>query len=170
MLEVLGRNGAGKTSLLRHIAGLSRPAAGSLRWRNLETGQTPPLTYIAHKPAIKSSLTVRQNLGYYAYLHGQHDDTAVERALDDFDLLPWADTLCAEISEGQGRKVALSRLSVEKSLLWILDEPTASLDKASIDRLEAMIAGHLHHGGMLAMATHRALNIAAESKETIRLQ
>ena len=169
LLEVLGRNGAGKTSLLRHIVGLSKPLAGSLFWQNLQAGQTPSLTYIAHKPAMKNALTVRQNLSDYARLHEQYNDVAVEQALNDFDLLPWADMLCAEISEGQRRKIALSRLLIEKSALWVLDEPTASLDQMSVARLEAMTAQHLHDGGAVVMATHRPLHLAAANKQTIQL-
>ena len=169
LLEVLGDNGAGKTSLLRLIVGLSQPAAGHVHWQNLPNGRPPPMTYIAHKLAIKAALTVRQNLSDCARLHGQHDDAVVHHALKFFDLLPVADVLCAEISEGQRRKTALSRLLVERSKLWVLDEPTASLDQASVTRLEEIISQHLQAQGLVVIATHRLLNVPTVAKQTIRL-
>lgn len=169
LLEVLGRNGAGKTSLLRVIAGLSKPVSGELTWHGIADAQAPSMTYIAHKPAVKNVLTVRQNLSDCARLHGQYDDAIVEHALSAFDLLPWADVLCAEISEGQRRKIALSRLLVEGSSLWILDEPTASLDQAGVDHLAAMIDQHLQAHGLAVIATHRELPPSDTKKQTIRL-
>lgn len=169
LLEVLGRNGAGKTSLLRVIAGLSKPVSGQLSWHGVADSQAPSMTYIAHKPAVKNSLTVRQNLSDYARLHGQYDEAAVQHALNAFGLLPWADVLCAEISEGQRRKIALSRLLVEGSILWILDEPTASLDQAGADYLAAMIDRHLQAHGLAVIARHRDMLPACMKRQTIRL-
>ena len=166
---MLGHNGAGKTSLLRLIAGLSRPSSGSLKWHNVAADQAVSLSYIGHKPAVKGVLSVRQNLTDYAHLHGCYEDAVVERALQTFNLLSVADVLCMKISEGQCRKIALSRLLVGGSALWILDEPTASLDRAGITCLEKMLAQHMHSGGLAVIATHRELDIPDVQKQTLHL-
>ena len=148
-----GSNGSGKTSLLRLIAGLGEPAAGRLELQ----GGAPELTIgqqchlIAHQNALKPALTGRENLDFWGQFLGQGD---VGAALAAFDLMALAELQAGLLSDGQKRRLALSRLALCKRPLWLLDEPTVGLDRASQDRLSALMAAHIGHGGLAIVATH----------------
>jgi heme exporter protein A len=154
-LLVLGRNGAGKSSLLRMIAGLVRIAAGRLA---LEGGE-PDLTlaeqahYVGHQDAVKPALTVKENLEFWTqYLGGERgrSDPALDAlALGDLAALP-----AAYLSAGQKRRLSLARLVAVKRPIWLLDEPTSALDPAAQERLSGLMRGHLAAGGIIVAATH----------------
>ncbi|MGE0237850.1 MAG: heme ABC exporter ATP-binding protein CcmA [Parvibaculaceae bacterium] len=161
LLELRGPNGAGKSSLLRLIAGLGEPAAGEL----ILAGGSPDLGigqqahYAAHQEAIKSPLTVAENLAFWGDFLGGGD---LDGALAAFDLADLAQYPAALLSAGQKRRLSLSRLALVPRLLWLLDEPTLGLDQASLDRLMRLLRGHLSGGGLAIVATHAALGIAAD--------
>jgi heme exporter protein A len=154
-LLVSGPNGAGKTSLLRQLAGLLPLAAGHLSVTGAEPG-TPVAELcheIGHLNATKTALTVRQNIAFWAdYLGDGHGDRA--RALAAFGLQPLADFPAGLLSAGQKRKLALSRLYAAPRPIWLLDEPSVSLDAHAVTRLDAAIRDHLKAGGIAIVSTH----------------
>jgi heme exporter protein A len=162
LLELRGPNGAGKSSLLRLIAGLGEPVAGEIV---LEGGR-PDLAigqqahYAAHQEAIKSPLTVAENLEFWGDFLGGGD---LKAALAAFNLADLAQYPAALLSAGQRRRLSLSRLALVPRLLWLLDEPTLGLDQASLERLMQLLRGHLSGGGLAIVATHAALALTADA-------
>ena len=161
-LTVTGRNGAGKSSLLRLIAGLLRPARGRI---SLDGGD-PELTvaeqvhYLGHQDALKPALSVAENLGFWAGFLGA---TAPDLGpcLEAVGLWDLADLPAAYLSAGQRRRLSLARLVAAKRPIWLLDEPTSTLDSGAQDRLAALMRSHLAEGGLILAATHAAIGLAA---------
>ena len=134
-LIVTGRNGAGKSSLLRMIAGLVRIAAGRLSL-NGGTADTPiaeQAHYLGHQDAIKPSLTVAENLQFWTRFLGSRSD--IRPALELLDLAPLADLPAAYLSAGQRRRLSIARIVAVARPVWLLDEPTSTLDAPSQSRL-----------------------------------
>jgi heme exporter protein A len=161
-LAVTGRNGAGKSSLLRLVAGFLRPAGGRL-W--LEGGD-PELTiaeqahYLGHQDAVKPSLSVAENLRFWAAFFGG-GATKVPDALESVGLGAIADLPAAYLSAGQRRRLSIARLLAVKRPIWLLDEPASTLDAAGKDRLTGFMQSHLADGGLIVAATHGALGLSA---------
>jgi heme exporter protein A len=157
-LTIRGRNGAGKSSLLRIVAGLVRIAAGRL---SLEGGD-PELTvgeqahYLGHLDALKPSLSVEENLRFWSAFLGS---TAVDlnEPLRAVGLVALADLPAAYLSAGQRRRLSIARLLAVKRPLWLLDEPTSTLDAAAQLQLSAIMQTHLAGGGIILAATHSPL-------------
>lgn len=153
-LVLSGCNGAGKTSLLRMMAGLLPPAGGMLEW---DAGPLDPdahrarLRYVGHADALKAALTVRENLSFWSAFDGGGD---VGAALAGFDLTAQAETPVRFLSAGQRRRTTLARLLLAPRALWLLDEPGASLDAASTAALSNIIATHREKGGMVVLSAH----------------
>lgn len=153
-LVLAGRNGAGKTSLLRLMAGLLPPADGALAWDGAPLdadAHRMRLRYVGHDDALKGALTVRENLSFAAAFDG---DGNVGGALDHFGLVAQAETPARLLSAGQRRRAALARLLLAPRALWLLDEPGASLDATGTGTLSAAIAAHRARGGMAVLAAH----------------
>jgi heme exporter protein A len=167
-LLVTGPNGAGKTSLLRQIAGLLPLAAGALRLEGAEPdGLLPELChYVGHLNAVKTSLSVRENLAFWAAFLGE-DGTRLSRALGTFGLAPLAELPAGLLSAGQKRKLALSRLFAAERPIWLLDEPQVSLDAGSVKLLDAAIADHLGTGGIAIVASHTKLETKFAKRLTL---
>jgi heme exporter protein A len=161
-LILRGPNGAGKTTLLRTIAGFLHPAAGRVRVCS-PSGETSPeghLHYIGHANGIKPRLSVIENVSFWQrYYGGGSDLEGAEAALDAFDLLDLAEYRAAHLSQGQTRRLSLARLLAGPRPIWLLDEPSVSLDAASTKRLEATIARHLSSGGLAIISTHLDLSL-----------
>lgn len=163
-LQVVGRNGAGKSSLLRMIAGLVPVAAGTL---GLDGGDPEASIgeqahYCGHQDAFKPALTVRENLAFWtAFLGGPADGDHLGAGLARLGLDHLADLPAGYLSAGQRRRLALARLVSIPRPLWLLDEPTAALDQASQQVLAGIMAAHLAGGGLILAATHGPLGIAA---------
>lgn len=157
-LYLLGHNGAGKSSLLRTMAGFLRPAEGSLDWDGQPLSEYPAahrrrIHYVGHHDAIKGVLTVEENIAFWAGLHGKGDGTA-KAALERFGLAPLSKSPARFLSAGQRRRLNLARLLASDAPLWLLDEPTTALDRESIAILNDVIAEHRAGGGLIAIATH----------------
>ena len=175
LLYLQGRNGAGKTSLLRMLTGLLPPVAGEVRWRGESIARQgeqfrSELCYLGHLNAIKEELTPLENLGISARLAGEAlDEAAALDALAQVGLAGREDLACKHLSQGQKRRVALARLVHEARPLWILDEPFVALDVAAVDWLAGVIGGHVARGGLVVMTTHQPVAIPGASVRELRL-
>ncbi len=164
-LWIKGKNGAGKSSLLRLCAKLLKPAGGSIFWqgtdiRSDDESYGGQYHYLGHQNALKPVLTVRENLAFWADFHGENN---LDTALNDFDLLGLADTRVEYLSAGQKKRVSLARLTASLAPLWILDEPISSLDTDHISLFNMRLSEHVKAGGMALFATHQDLGLAEGS-------
>ncbi len=161
VLLLTGANGSGKSTLLRLLAGLLRPAAGTLTWQGADaladlTLHAQRVTYVGHQDAVKLGLTVAENLRFAARLGGG----ILHEALAAVGLEELADIPARMLSAGQRRRLALARLSLSRAPVWLLDEPTLGLDLASIDRFGSTLENHRRSGGMVVAATHLPLPVS----------
>jgi heme exporter protein A len=171
-LLLVGPNGAGKTTLIRALAGFISPSSGTISLAGdadkvefADRTISELCHYVGHLTGIKSSLTAEQNLAFWAeYLGGDEASPIadrVETALSDFGLSALADYPAGLLSAGQKRRLGLARLSVAARPIWLLDEPTVSLDAASTELLARLIQTHLAEGGLVIAATHLPLGLEA---------
>lgn len=165
-LVLLGANGTGKTTLMRTIAGFLAPYAGLVRIEDgaADTPLSEQCHFVGHLNGLKSNLTVAENLAFWAeYLTGWSVpgiDGRVVDALEEFAIGGLAHIPAGYLSAGQKRRAALARLLLVKRPLWLLDEPTASLDTASATLVSRAIDAHTAAGGLAIVATHLPLGLA----------
>jgi heme exporter protein A len=163
-LLVTGRNGAGKSSLLRMMAGLVRIAGGRLTLAGADPEKSIPeqAHYLGHQDALKPSLTVIENLGFWTrYLGGEGDPPT---ALAAVGLAALAALPGAYLSAGQRRRLSLARLVSVRRPIWLLDEPVSALDREAQDVLAGLMQQHLSAGGIIVAATHGPIGLA-DTKE-----
>jgi len=156
-----GKNGSGKTSLLRIICGFREPDAGEVRWRGAATHSSDyyaDMAYVGHLDGIKKELTVLENLKVSLALAeaGSH---SIDEALARVQLSGFDDALVQTLSAGQKRRLSLARLLITRKRLWILDEPFTSLDKHGIALTETLMAEHCTNGGLIVLTSHHDLNL-----------
>ncbi|MBU1307979.1 MAG: cytochrome c biogenesis heme-transporting ATPase CcmA [Gammaproteobacteria bacterium] len=174
LLQIAGKNGAGKSSLLRILAGLAQPEQGQLYFGTTPLRQVMPefaanLCYIGHQSGVHEQLTARENIRFW------HAATAEPQAIDDYALLGQLglagleDIPCRMLSAGQQRRVSLARLWFTRRQLWILDEPFTALDQAAITMLQQHFLLHLQQGGAIVLTTHQKLTLVFEQLISLEL-
>ena len=166
LIQLAGPNGAGKSTLLRLLAGLNRDYSGELLWMGQNLYQNfhayaQQRLYQGHLAAIKKSLTAIENLRWLCSPWSIGDD-ALWQALDQVELSGYEDTPSQLLSAGQQRRVALARLCVAPTPLWILDEPFTALDKKGVQWLEKLLQQHIAQGGAAVVTSHHALEGIAQ--------
>lgn len=154
-VELRGANGAGKTSLLRVLAGFLRPQAGRVSFEGVDEAALS-LHYLGHRNGLKSAASAKSHLRYWAGLFAGSGEDALERV----GLSSQADLPARVLSQGQARRLALARLLVAPRPIWLLDEPAAALDAAGRAMLGELIAAHRANGGIVIAALHEALGPA----------
>ena len=175
LMQVRGPNGSGKTSLLRMLCGLSNPAAGEILWsgtsiRSLNGDYFAAMTYIGHLSGTKDDLTVIENLQISSALAGfEISDAQASESLEYMGLGGREVLPVKVLSQGQRRRVALARLLVCKTSLWILDEPLVALDVLAVKLIQELLEQHLKQGGMVVMTTHQEIDLTATSTTQLHL-
>ena len=167
-IVLTGPNGSGKSSLLRLMAGLLPPHAGQMWWAQEPVADDPVqqrlrVAYLGHLDACKPVLTALENVAFWAALARPHGADGAAAALEAMGLGGLGDVPGRFLSAGQKRRLALARLLVAPTPLWLLDEPAVALDDDGRERLEHAIAGHRAAGGMVALATHSPIGLAGAS-------
>ncbi len=175
LLHVHGLNGSGKTTLLRAIAGLVLPQRGEIRWNGESTNKqkdefNSELLYLGHHYGLKFELSGYENLKVFANLNGADvSELEVEAALQRFGLAHCVELPVKLLSQGQKRRVALARLLLQSSQLWILDEPFVALDVAAVELLLEVIQAHVASGGMVILTTHQEVAVEVGSLQHLHL-
>ena len=162
-LLVQGANGAGKTSLLRILVGLSPPAAGEVAWqgqpiRSLGEAYRRQVLWCGHANALKDDLSALENVRAAGALAGRPmGEEQARDALERAGVGAQADLPARSLSQGQKRRTALSRLLFARAALWVLDEPVAALDAGGVEWLAAALDRHLESGGLAVVTSHQPL-------------
>ncbi|EGR3965409.1 cytochrome c biogenesis heme-transporting ATPase CcmA [Vibrio cholerae] len=175
LVQIEGRNGTGKTTLLRIIAGLGECECGEILWQRSKIQSDresyhQDLLFLGHQTGIKRELTVLENLRFYLAVHQQTvDEHAIFQALAKVGLAGREDVPVAQLSAGQQRRVALARLWLSKKPLWILDEPLTAIDKQGVSVLEALFLSHAQQGGIVILTTHQDMFADNPKLRKIRL-
>jgi len=161
-----GRNGRGKTTLLRLLAGLATPAAGTIEFRGTPLAKAgahwrQELVYIGHANALKDDLSATEALRFVAGLRGRNPDaTTTLKALTRLGVAERARAAVRTLSQGQRRRVALARLALpDPPALWLLDEPFDALDDVGIATLNGLLSEHAARGGAALLTSHQALSL-----------
>ena len=153
LVQIEGANGAGKTSLLRILAGLSRYGFDG------RVTHRAPLLYLGHHGAVKALLTPRENLAWHISGEARWTDREIEEALAAVGLYGYEDVPSHALSAGQHRRVNLARLYLSRAPLWLLDEPFTAIDRAGVVALEERLAAHLGQGGAVLLTSHQPVRV-----------
>ena len=161
-VHLLGANGAGKTSLLRVLAGIAHAASGEF-----QLGDGCRMIYLGHVLGLKPELTVEENLAFLLQLSGQAEQCSIEQALHEVGIARYFDARVGSLSAGQKRRVGLARLLLEPAGLWLLDEPFAALDVKATAWLCERIDAFLLQGGSVLLTSHQPVATARPLREVV---
>ena len=171
VLLLEGKNGSGKTSLLRILCGFREPDAGQVFWCGgaINDGQYyADMAYVGHLDGVKKELTVLENLKVSLAL-GLPGQYSIQQALTKVQLADYDDVLVQALSAGQKRRLSLARLLITQNSLWILDEPFTSLDKQGIVLVESLMSEHCANGGMIVLTSHHDIDLHGVDVQRILL-
>lgn len=165
-LQIRGANGTGKTTLLRTLCGLIEPEEGTIRWgqddaRRARDPFHAQLFYLAHAVPLKPDLTGRENLEFTVGLRRSTSRMQLDSALERVGARHFAGQLARTLSAGQCRRLGLAMLVLAGATLWVLDEPTTSLDAQGQALVGELLTAHVEQGGMALAAVHQALAVPA---------
>jgi heme exporter protein A len=173
LLQLSGSNGAGKTSLLRTLAGIGRLDEGQVLWQGESAhgsaSYREALIYIGHHNGLKNHLTSEENYLFYQSIAHQSSDITAKVALERCGIAALKDRPVALLSMGQRRRAALARLLALKARLWLLDEPLASLDQDGIELVASLLKEHIASGGMGILVTHQPLSITGVAMRRLEM-
>ena len=175
-LYVTGANGVGKTSLLRMLCGLAQVESGEILWNDAPIGTQrdsyqQDLCYLGHLNALQESMSVQENLIFTSALGGvARSVQKAKSVLERFGLRGRSRQLVRHLSQGQKRRVALSRLALSPARLWVLDEPYVAMDEAGIQMLSELIASHLDHGGLAVITSHQRVPVGTHPAQLLELK
>lgn len=163
MAQLEGVNGAGKTSLMRIIAGLARPENGAVLWNQDSIhDHTAPyhenLLYIGHKLGLKDVLSAYENLAFYQASFAKPNRQSILDALEKTGLGEHTDSYIKHLSAGQQRRVALARLYLTPACVWLLDEPFTAIDKHGVAQLIDLFKQHAQNGGIILFTSHQHID------------
>jgi heme exporter protein A len=168
-LQLFGPNGSGKSSLLSMFAGLIRPSEGTVRWRcegeDYDKALDDSIFFLGHEASVKPALSALENLKFWAGVYGGGN---AEHALDRLGANSFAHLRAGKLSAGQRRRVDLARAVLASREVWLLDEPTAALDRDSVVIVRSLIDEHLARGGIVIVATHDDLGAGFKRLELAR--
>lgn len=171
VLLLEGKNGSGKTSLLRILCGFREPDAGQVLWCGevIDDSQYyADMAYVGHLDGVKKELTVLENLKVSLAL-GQSGQYSIQQALNKVHLTDYDEVLVQALSAGQKRRLSLARLLITKNSVWILDEPFTSLDKQGIALIETLMSEHCASGGMIVLTSHHDIELHDVAVQRINL-
>jgi len=169
-----GSNGSGKTTLLRILCGLMQADEGSISWNSIDIEEERieynlQMTYLGHNTGVKAELSTLENIHFFSALSGLEKNCDAATAMKWAGLKSYQDTPGRHLSYGQQRRVALTRLLMEPSQLWILDEPFAGLDVKMIDNLRSRFIEHIDNGGLLVLTSHQPIEFEHVDTQRIHL-
>ncbi|MBS9809429.1 cytochrome c biogenesis heme-transporting ATPase CcmA [Vibrio alginolyticus] len=175
LVQIEGRNGTGKTTLLRIVTGLGDREEGVIKWKGEEVEKSrdvfhQELLFLGHQTGVKRELTALENLRFYQSIqNNRSSDEEIFIALTQVGLAGREDVPVAQLSAGQQRRVALARLWLSKQILWILDEPLTAIDKQGVKVLESLFASHADNGGIVVLTTHQDMFADSPKLRKIKL-
>ncbi|MBR9787925.1 MAG: cytochrome c biogenesis heme-transporting ATPase CcmA [Vibrionaceae bacterium] len=175
LVQIEGRNGTGKTTLLRIVTGLGDREEGIIKWKGEEVEKSrdvfhQDLLFLGHQTGVKRELTALENLRFYQSIQNNcSSDEEIFTALTQVGLAGREDVPVAQLSAGQQRRVALARLWLSKQILWILDEPLTAIDKQGVKVLESLFANHADNGGIVILTTHQDMFADSPKLRKIKL-
>lgn len=161
-LHVQGKNGSGKTSLLKIISGLSQPSSGYVYWQNEKISESESfksdLCFVGHKQGLKQNLTVQENLKFIASMRG-NSPVNFAQILSTLELQHLLSHQVNELSAGQKQRLSLARLLIVNAKLWLLDEPLTALDQKAGLLVKKLMEDHLSKNGMIVFTSHQELKM-----------